>query len=304
MLFALNGTLAKTKKPRGKQKKSLVDRYHQRFSKGILAFSDGIDDFFADSQHQELENRSKLIIQFDTFFREAKGPVVVPDINFNLVLPKTQKRLRLFVENENQDTRSETSKASNQQQNTDRPNESNSAAGVRYLVEKSGIKFYQDTGIIVTIPPNFFIRLGAKKSIEYTKWVLKIHERVRWVNTTGLTSDLDLDFDRRLTRKHILRFVNNFFWNDTTYAIRFENGPSLFHKIDRNKALSYHAHVISINEPDFLVTNYTLQVSYRQRLYKKWLFMDVRPFINFPRERNFARTPGLLVGFDTVFGSI
>lgn len=285
-------------------KKNIFDRYHQRFSQKVLAFSDSIDGFFADSQHSELENKSKLIIQFDTFIREGRGPVVVPDVNFRLILPRTQKRLRLFVENENQDRRSETSKAVATQTQQDRPNENNSAAGVRYLVEKSGINFYQDTGVIVAIPPQAFIRVGAKKSIEFTEWVLKIHERIRWVNTSGVSSDLDLDFDKRLTRKHILRFVNNAFWNDQDYTIQFENGPSLFHQIDKDKALSYHAHVLSVNEPDFLVTNYILQVSYRQKVYSDWLYMDVTPFINFPRENNFGRTPGAIIGFDAVFGRI
>lgn len=285
-------------------KKNTVDSYHERFSSKILAFSDSIDGFFADSQHQELDNKSKLIIQFDTFFRESRGPVVVPDLNYRLILPRTQKRLRLFVENENQDTRSETSKALNTQNNTARPNENNSAAGIRYLVKKSGINFYQDTGIIVAVPPRVFLRVGAKKTIEFTEWILKIHERLRWLNTTGFTSDLDFDFDKRLTRSHILRFVNNMFWNDQDYFIRLENGPSLFHKISKDKALSYHAHVQSVNEPDFLITNYVLQVSYRQKLYKKWLFMDVTPFVNFPRENNFGRVPGLILGFDAVFGHI
>lgn len=297
---------AKKKKKQAKKndKKALVDYYHQKFSRSVLKFSDSIDGFFADSQHSELVNESKLILQFDTFVREARGPVVVPEINYRLILPRTQKRLRLFIENENQDERSETSKARDAQIQQNRPNENNSALGVRYLVEKSGIRFYQDTGIIASIPPDAFLRVGAKKTIEFTKWILKIHERLRWQNSRGFTNDIDVDFDRSLSRKHILRMVNNFFWNDQDYSIRFENGPSLFHQISQHKAISYHAHVISVNIPDFLVTNYILQATYRQRIYSNWLFVDLTPFINFPRERNFARTPGFILGFDAVFGHI
>ena len=295
---------SKKTKQKKKDKKSLVDYYHRRFSNSVLRFSDSVDGFFADSQHSELENESKLILQFDTFVREARGPVVVPEINYRLILPRTEKRLRLFVENENQDERSETSKARNAQPGESRPNQNNSALGVRYLVEKSGIRFYQDTGLIASVPPDFFIRVGAKKTVEFTEWILKIHERLRWQNSRGFTNDLDFDFDKKLSRKHILRMVNNMFWNDKDYNIRFENGPSLFHQISRHKALSYHAHVITETIPDTLVTNYVLQVSYRQRIYKNWLFMDLTPFINFPRDRNFARTPGFILGFDAVFGHI
>ena len=291
-------------KKKNRKKKSLIDQYHQRLSKRVLRFSNSIDDFFADSQHGDLVNRSQLIIQFDTFIREARGPVVVPEINYRLILPRTEKRLRLFIENENQDTRSETSKARNASPETKRPNDNNSAAGLRYSVEKSGIKFYQDTGIIASVPPKVFLRLGAKKTVEFTEWILKVHERLRWINTTGITSDLDLDFDKRLTRKVILRMVNNVFWNDQDYILRFENGPSLFQKLGRHSALSYHAHVISENEPNFIVTNYILQMTYRRRVYSNWLYMDVTPYMNFPRDRNFVRTPGMIVSFDAVFGHI
>ncbi len=309
IVFLFVATSASTQKAFAKEKKeksekSLLDQYHQRLSKRVLKFSDSIDGFFADSQHGDLVNRSQLIIQFDTFIREARGPVVVPEINYRLILPRTEKRLRLFIENENQDTRSETSKARNATPNTKRPNDNNSAAGIRYLVEKSGIKFYQDTGIIASVPPKVFLRLGAKKTIEFTEWILKVHERVRWINTTGVTSDLDMDFDKRLTRKIILRMVNNVFWNDQDYILRFENGPSLFQKLTKHSALSYHAHVISENEPNFIVTNYILQMTYRRRVYSNWLYMDVTPFTNFPRDRNFVRTPGMIISFDAVFGHI
>lgn len=289
---------------KSKVKRTLIDQYHRKLSKRVLQFSNSIDGFFADSQHSELVNESKLILQFDTFVREARGPVVVPEINYRLILPRTQKRLRLFIENENQDERSETSKARDAQPNQKRPNDNNSALGVRYLVERSGINFYQDTGVIASIPPDVFLRIGAKKTIEFTEWILKIHERLRWQNSSGFTNDIDVDFDKSLTRNHILRMVNNFFWNDQDYSIRFENGPSLFHQINEHTALSYHAHVISVNIPDFLVTNYVLQVTYRQRVYSNWLFMDLTPFINFPRSENFARTPGFILGFDAVFGHI
>jgi hypothetical protein len=98
--------------------------------------------------------------------------------------------------------------------------------------------------------------------------------------------------------------VNNFFWNDEDYIIRFENGPSFFQKLSKNAALSYHAHVISLNEPNLYVINYITQVSYRELIYKNWLYFQFTPFINFPRERNFHRTPGLIVSFDAVFGHI
>jgi len=285
-------------------KKNMVDKAHQSVSKSIANLSDNIDSFFADNKHEDVPNRSKLKISFDTYFREGRGPYVIPELNYQLVLPRTEKRLRLVFENENEDKKSETSKVRTNQTRNNNANDNRTSAGLRYMVEKSGIEFYSDAGIIVNIPPVVFTKFTAKKTIEFTNWILKVNEQIKWVNNKGLTSDLDLDFDKQLTRKYLLRMVNNTFWNDTDYVIRFENGPSLFHRISDEKALSYHAHVITVNEPDFVVENYLLQVTYRQLAYSNWLYFSISPFVNFPRTENFHRTPGLVVGFDAIFGKI
>jgi hypothetical protein len=288
-------------------KKNAIDKAHQEFSKSILNFSNQIDEFFADTKHElnKTKNKSKLQVSFDTYFREGRGPYIIPDINYRLILPKTQRKLQLFIEDDDADNESETKRAQTDlrnQRNQDEDNDLN--AGLRYMVKKSGIDFSTDTGIIVNIPIVAFAKFTAKKNIPLDDWLLKVSEQVKWVNNDGFTSDLDLDFDKKLSRKFLLRMVNNVFWNDEDYSIRFENGPSLFQRIDKKSGLSYHAHVITINTPDFQVENYILQATYRRLLYDKWLFMEASPFLNFPRTNNFHRTPGFVLGFEAIFGHI
>ncbi|MBD64559.1 MAG: hypothetical protein CME62_05105 [Halobacteriovoraceae bacterium] len=284
-------------------KKNIVDRAHRNFSNRILRFSNEVDAFFADDQHDDLVNKSRLQVSLNTRFREAAGPVVIPDIDFRLVLPRTEKRFRLFIENENEDTDSETSETRIDRQNNNARSES-SAAGIRYMINQTGIKFYTDTGIIVNVPPEAFARFTASRDITFKYWILKFKEQVRYVVDDGIRSTTDLNFDKRLTHKLMLRMMNQAVWTDEDYIITFENGPSLFQTISDRIGLSYHAHVISVNSPNFIVTNYILQATYRQELYGRWLFMNLTPFTNFPRENNFGRVPGFLVRFDAIFGHI
>lgn len=287
-----------------KFKKNMVDRAHRSFSKGILYFSNEVDAFFSNDKYSGMQNRSRLKLSFTTRFKEATGPYIIPDINYSLVLPRTEKRLRLVLENENEERQNETRETNYKRNQGGRAQTEATAAGLRYMIQKSGIRFYQDTGVIVNVPPQAFVRWGAQKDVMMTNWLFKIKQQVRWVNTAGVTSTLNLDFDRGLTRKWLLRMVNDTFWNDQDYVVTFENGPSLFQRIDKKRAMSYHAHVITVNKPDFVVDNYLLQVSYRQNLYQDWLFMNLTPFVNFPRIENFHRTPGFLITVDAIFGHI
>lgn len=300
--FLLNATESYAK---DYYKKSAIDKAHSHFSKKILAFSNSIDDFFADTKHKKNENRSQLKLTLDNFFRESRGPYTVPDINYQLILPKTQRKLQLFIENDNENKSDETDQAKQNLANQNNLNNQNNVnAGLRYLINKSGIEFSTDTGIIVNIPLKVFARFSARKNIHFRNWVLRVSEQVRWINDNGFSSDLDLDFDRKLSRKVLLRMVNNIFWSDQDYTIRFENGPTLFQKINDKSALSYHAHIVTLNTPGFIVDNYILLTTYRQRLYNRWLFLELSLFTNFPRSNNFHRTPGFVVGFEAVFGHL
>ncbi len=285
--------------------KNTVDLTHESISSSILSFSQTLDTFFSDTKHNQygLKNKSKLKVTFDTFFREAAGPYVVPDLNYRLLLPNTQRKFQLFIEGEKEDSQTETSVARGDRA-TQNAEDNNTTAGLRYLVEKSGIKYRTDSGIIVNVPLVAFARFTVSKDIPLDIWLLRAREQIRWVNNTGFTSDLNLDFDRKLSRKYLLRFVNNTFWNDNDYSIKFENGPSIFHQIDNKRAISYHAHVLSVNKPEFVLTDYLLQFSYRQLVYKNWLYLQFSPYIRFPRIKNFYRTPGALLRFEAIFGYI
>ncbi len=285
-------------------KKNIVDKAHEKLTQQIIKLSNEIDEFFADTKHSDNSiNKSKLKISLDTYFREGRGPYMTPEINYQLVLPKTQRKLQLFIENEDESKEDETERTKFKTAKED-DEENDVSAGLRYAIEESGIDFSFDTGVLVNVPIVVFSKFRAKKRIPFDQWVLKVNEEVKWVNDEGFTSDLDLDFDKRLSRKLILRMVNNAFWNDEDYTIKFENGPSLLQKLSKKSALSYHAHVITVNKPEFVVENYITQITYRERIYKKWLFFQVSPFINFPRERNFHRTPGLVLSFDAIVGHL
>ena len=151
---------------------SMIDRTHLNFSNKVLALSDKIDSLFANDKHNTLENKSSLRISFDTYFREAAGPYIIPDINYRLRLPNTEKRLQLFIQN--QDKEDETSEAKIDQEREAERETRDYTAGLRYILSKGGIHLSTDTGIIFTIPPQFFIRLNLKKKDQLGKVVIQI----------------------------------------------------------------------------------------------------------------------------------
>lgn len=278
----------------------MVDSAHDVISKNILNFTAVIDEYFSDGKFKEMKNESQLKLSMLMENRESVHPTYTPDFNFRMILPRTQRRLQLVVEPSDSDERSSTSDS--QLDLKKQKNNTSTNAGIRYIVDLTGVKLATGTGIVLGIPTKVFVRGSARKSIALGKWNFKVKEELYWVNTDGLSSDLDADFYKHLTDKLEFKFVNNIHWDEEDQVIEFEHGPSLFQEINDDSGFSYHAHVFFANKPALEVTNYLLQVTYTKNLYNKWIFANLSPFINFPRANEFQRVPGFNIRFDALFG--
>lgn len=294
--------------------KNFADYTHDFLSSNILSFSESIDQFFSNQRSNDVINTSQLRLSAFTRKEENLNPTVTGDLQFNLILPRTQKKMQLFVEGQGSDDDRDTSakdKATTAAGNT--PNNQDpserianaTTAGLRYIVDTAGIKTSTDAGVRVNLPPQLFARLRLTKDVKINSdWTFRPREQVLWVDREGFSSTTNLDFDNKLNLDLLLRFVNRVSWSEDNYAVVFTNGPSLFQRIDDAKGFSYHAHVISVNQPNYAVEKYVATISYRQLLYKTWFFWEVAPQLDFSRANNFHRKPSLSVEFEIVLGNI
>lgn len=294
-----------------KKEESLIDHIHSRLSGDIISAATRLDNFFGTERADDEANGTRIRVYTISTKFEGENPSTQGDIQLQLVLPKTQNRLRLVVESdddrneESSGTNSANSPAtSNSQRTAGQQAAESTTAALRYIVDTAGIRTSFDAGLRFTDSPKIFYRMRFRKNIPLGKWVFRPVEQIFWVQDEGHSSDTDLDFDRKINEKWNFRFVNNIFWNDQDYFLDFTNGPSWFQKINEKIGMSYNFRVISSNTPDMAVNNYIASVGYRQLLYKKWFFWTLTPALSFPREENFHRTPSFTVRFDVILGSI
>ena len=283
---------------------SLPDYTHTTISRNIENFATSIDHFFADDTALNYENKSRIRLYTDTLFRENKKHNTTGDVKVQLVLPGTEKSLQLIIESRDEEVdENDIADRANQRNQLDQKNDTK--AGLQFLLDKTNFKSSLGSGVIFReIRPLPFIRLRLKQNITFGKWLFRPESETLWVDSEGTVSKLDLDFYYKLSHKLLFRFANFTRWNDQDYIFELSNGPSLFHKVNEKIALSYNARTVSSNTPSQAVTNYSLSVSYRQLLYKKWFFWTATPLLEFPEEEKFRRTPSFNVRFEMIFGYI
>lgn len=290
----------------------MVDHIHNKLSQDILGVATRLDNFFGTDRADDEANNTRIRIYTVSTKFEGETASTEGNIKLQLVLPKTQKRLQLIVESDEEDIDNNNSAATQSNNNTAAAGSESASqkaadattAALRYIVDTAGIRTSFDAGLRFTSKPQVFYRLRFRRNVSLGRWIFRPVEQIRWVQDEGHTSDTDLDFDRKINKKWLFRVVNNIFWNDQDYNIELTNGPSWFQTINEKMGLSYNLRVNSSNTPSFAVNNYSASVGFRQLLYKNWFFWTISPAVNFPRENNFHRTPSLTLRFDAILGSI
>jgi len=315
ILFISTNLMAKPKiksklKNKIKPNENFADHVHDSLSSRILVFANTIDNFFGSDRAQIEANKTRLRFYTDTFKGEGSDPITEGNMKFQLVLPKTQNRLRFVVESsEDKDEQASSKGSPGASTSTNRTTGEKlrdvTTAGFRYILDVADLKTSVGTGIkFDELSPRPFIRFRIFKDHAIEKWLFRPRQELLWVSEEGNSTDTDLNFDKELSKNWLFRIVNNMQWNDQDYIVNFQNGPSWFHKVSEKIGMSYNAHVFTASRPIYSIINYSLSIGYRQLLYKDWFFWTLSPAVNFPRVNNFHRTPSATVRFEVVLGYI
>jgi hypothetical protein len=78
---------------------------------------------------------------------------------------------------------------------------------------------------------------------------------------------------------------------------------SLFHKLSERKALAYEVGLLAHDDPNWDVDNFYAQFRARFRVYKKWLFVELKPQLVFREEDDYDPSFLFALRVDTVFGA-
>ncbi|MEE3122503.1 MAG: hypothetical protein VX399_07900 [SAR324 cluster bacterium] len=287
----------------------LADDTHEVLSDKISLFSDELDSFFGDERMDEETNTSKLRINIISEYDAAGNVTYKANIAATLILPRTQKKMNLVVEDMKEsiadDDQSDGTRVSlKQNQVTDTVTETSLAAAMKFIWLDTGNWSIDTTyGCLVKYPLDPYAKLRVRRSIDLSnEWESRITQLVRWSYLYDWEELTGLTFDRPISKKMMFRFSNSIFWKRTTQLFNFSHGISLFHQLSHEKALEYFTGMNGIHEPVIHNTSYNLGVGYRQMVYKNWVFFELRPVASFLREYDYEYTPTLTAKIEVIFG--
>ena len=294
-----------------KKTTELVDDTHNILSEQIRSVSDELDSFFGEERMDGDFNKSKIRFNFITTFDEEGKATYKTNISASLVLPRTQKKMNLIVEdvkkNLTDDDQTKNEGSQNQNSVAETVTESTLSAALQYVIFNSkNWAIDTRTGLIISAPLDPYARLRVRRSFYLeNEWESRFTQLLRWSYVRDWEESSGLVFDKTINKQLLFRINNGISWQKKTQLFSFSHGYSLYHQLTSNKALVYFSNMSGVHKPKIHTSGYDLGIGYRQMIYNNWIFLEISPKLVWSREEpneNFKQTKVRIVKIEFNFG--
>lgn len=262
-----------------------MDSSRNYLSGKLESWAKGLDSFFGDYRNYQESNDS--VVQLD--LTQVTGYLGEPKydfaMNLKVSLPNTEKRMKFLIET-NPEQRTTSGPTNIQTLPSDRASTPRSiAAALRY--EKSEAErwhFSTDGGIqLAGLASTPFVRARLSLSRPLELWRMSVAETTFWFGTIGAGESTLIDFERTLGEKLLFRASSNATWLNDKQNFDLNQSFSFFHTWSERSALLYQINVVGVSQPQAQVTDYVILMTYRYRLHREWVYLEVSPQVHYPQ---------------------
>ncbi len=273
-----------------------------------------LDSFFATERADDEFGRTRLRIRSIYDIRERAVANQTNQYRINLKLPHLEDRFRYdyYQDEEEQKKKEKERKLDRSKTMSDAEKrqrellrEQNELELLRKDSLKTGWIFNSDIGVSAAIPPRLTTRARVRKNLVTGTLIHRFVEQLTYVtDENGLVEETILNSDHIYNQNFVFRFVNEKRWRVLEKDVNTNHGPTWLHRVTDNDAFIYGLTMQTVvDNSRWYLNNYRIGVNYRRNLYKQWVYFDVIPGLDFPKEWSFRRTPFITFQLELLFGS-
>jgi len=136
---------------------------------------------------------------------------------------------------------------------------------------------------------------------------VRARQTVFWRDSRGLGETTELDIDHLLTPKLLLRWDNAATLADDVGRLEWGTQLILFQNLGPRRGLAYTGFLSGVANTDVPIRNYGTEVRYRRQIYRRWLFLEGRASVSWPKElpeEERKINPGVALGVEMYFGPV
>jgi len=157
--------------------------------------------------------------------------------------------------------------------------------GYNEPLQKGG-SFDADTGVHLQFPLDPYV----KGSYRYARPIserdlLHIRETLFWENIEGFGTTARADLDHVISDHYLLRWSSSGTFSEKSEGLRWNSGITLYHVVSTTKqsTFAYETTISGSTQSEVPLTDYGVNVFYRQSVWRTWLMLQLRTGIDWPR---------------------
>jgi hypothetical protein len=177
--------------------------------------------------------------------------------------------------------------------------------GYNEKMKKRG-SFDFDAGVRIAEPLDPY----ARASYRFTRPIgehdlIRFREMLFWQEREGFGTTALIEWNHVFDSRNLLRWTTSGTFSENSIGMRWYSDAYLYHLVNTDRAFAYQVLATGSTRSEVPLTDYGFAVIYRQRVWRKWLVLEVRSGIDWPRyflgEERKANPNGALV-FEMRFG--
>lgn len=290
---------------------SWLDRSHERLGWSVCRASLWFDGLFGDEHAIAERDATYGYVQPKLDYNEHDG--VDPGARFRAKfnLPLAERRFNALIgrssgEDEEREARSD-DEGMEELPESFRDADDDWLVGLGYApVRGPRNRLDFDAGIEVRTPVDVFVQGRYRRHWFLSQRdLVRVRETVFWRTDDRLGTRLNVDLERVLGGSHVARWRNSATWAQEIEGVEWFVELTLFERLGLETALAYVLSADGMTDAEVTVGNYGFEVIYRHNVLREWLFVELRPGLDWRRRELSSKRefePVMSVGLQINFG--
>ncbi len=269
------------------------------------------DGFFGNARADERSSNTFGRIGLSSFWDQRDGFDTKLRFRAKFALPSASNRASLMVGRGNEDEIIEerTTQMDTIPGNFNNIGDDSFMIGLGYSRGKGLNRgFKVSVGAKIRAPPEPYVKLRYTRAFNLTdSTLMRLRPILYWKTDEKFGATMHVDFDQLLNDRMMLRWANyaNAAESKEIRGVEWESSLYLFQALSNRKALTYRTMVLGATGAEEPLLNYGVELRFRQRVFREWLFLELLTSLTWPKEflteerdANF----GIGAGFEMYFG--
>ncbi len=275
----------------------------RRHGAQVQTFGEWADRTLSGSRRTLPNNESYLRIGFATESEYGKVAQFEPEARFKLDIPTVEERLRLVIESESDELIPLEERRRTRQLTDDERSDTEATGALRYISEVGdAINLENDIGVRLRIPADAFWRASASKRWDLDEdWHLLAEQRLFYFHQDGWGERSWIGAGRDIGNAWKFLAAAELEWVHKDREFVFSQTMNFYKQLNNRSNINPRLGILGESQPGWRETNVFVDVTYRYRLHDDWLFGEIIPALEFPREEHFKDRASLILRIELYF---